>query len=291
MGQGGAGGPGSTNTFGTPEGLGTAPMTSDQPGAGTAAPTGTRLMPMAPMPSQTATGAGGATAMPTNTVSMGGTGGLTGVSGLDGGVPMGGSGGAGPTLTPEEYAASDVVVYYVVSNTTDMGPIRCTMSVLNQIPSQRLPLTEVTLRYWYDNDGFTTPIFQNHHNGPAAAASGDDADKPVFTVGTDGDFTYVEISMPTGADIPHPDFNYETATEIQFEISGDAYDQTNDWSFNPALTARAPNPRITAYRRGVLIWGEEPDGDEPAERPELPVGGSGGMPAAGGSAGAAMDLP
>jgi hypothetical protein len=222
--------------------------------------------------------------MPTDMVSMGGTGGLAGAGGMGG---AGGSGGSVPTLTPEQIAASDVVVYYTVTNTDDMGSIQCNISVVNRNTAERLPLTEVTLRYWYDNDGFTTPIFQNYYNGPSVAATGADADKPVFTVGTDGDYTYVEISMPSGADIPDPANNYEGATDIQFEIMGDAYDQTNDWSFDPTSGTRALNPHITAYRLGVLLWGIEPDGDEPDVVTPAPAGGSGGAPAPEGGSGGA----
>jgi hypothetical protein len=74
---------------------------------------------------------------------------------------------------------------------------------------------------------------------------------------------------------------------VQFRIQGQngaRFDQSNDYSFVPALQSigsRGPNERITAYVDNVLAWGQEPSG----RCPGTGEGGQGGEGGEGGEIG------
>jgi cellulose 1,4-beta-cellobiosidase len=49
--------------------------------------------------------------------------------------------------------------------------------------------------------------------------------------------------------------------EIQTRINKSdwaVYDETNDWSFDGTKSSFTPWDRVTLYRGGTLIWGQEP---------------------------------
>lgn len=54
------------------------------------------------------------------------------------------------------------------------------------------------------------------------------------------------------------------------------YDETNDYSWNGAITTFTDWRKVTVYQNGVLVWGTEPDGTTPKV---LPDGGTDAAPA------------
>jgi len=99
-----------------------------------------------------------------------------------------------------------------------------------------------------------------------------------------GDESHVEITFTGNTILRGADLN---ANELQLQVTGGAFDQSDDHSYEPAFsTARQPNDRITAYLAGTLVWGCEPSG-VCAEGGTGGAGGGGAGGAAGGGGGPA----
>jgi hypothetical protein len=45
---------------------------------------------------------------------------------------------------------------------------------------------------------------------------------------------------------------------VQHAAGGALYDQTDDYSYAPSQPTFVDWPKITAYVRGMLVWGTEP---------------------------------
>jgi hypothetical protein len=229
-----------------------APGTGPGPSTPTTMPTttSTRLVPMMPTVTPSMTAPPEPTTVPSEEPSTA-TGGAGGMGGAGGAAGSGGSAGAEPAgPTPEQIAASDVVILYAPTSAQDTGNIAFRLKIRNQNAEEPLPLEQLTIRYWYTSGGIAM-VFHNYYSGMLIMG-------PSAMVGTDGENEYVEISFAGGTISSTAEINQ---TETQVQLDG-AYDQTDDWSFDAALMDD-PNGRITAYRDGVLIWGEEPDGDMP----------------------------
>jgi hypothetical protein len=120
-----------------------------------------------------------------------------------------------------------------------------------------VPLSELTLRYWYTADGAKK---QNWWCDWAAVGNGNikagihPLPRPVPLADH-----YLEINFTPAAGSIKPAGD---SGEIQFRLAKDdwsRFDQANDYSFDPSKTAYADWSRITLYRNGVLVWGQEPD--------------------------------
>jgi hypothetical protein len=69
----------------------------------------------------------------------------------------------------------------------------------------------------------------------------------------------LEISFVAAADAG---VTFMETTDFNFAFHKDGYsltfDQSNDYSFNGTFSKLSPNPKITAYLAGELVWGCEP---------------------------------
>jgi cellulose 1,4-beta-cellobiosidase len=133
-----------------------------------------------------------------------------------------------------------------------------TFLVRNDAPS-RLPRGELSLRYYYTNDGATDerPHCDESRAVPEDACVG--VMTSLFGVSPGGPFVngYVELRFPDG-DLAAGAQTGETP--ITIDASGDErYEQASDYSF-AENESFAVNAKVTLYRRGVLIWGTEPPG-------------------------------
>ncbi|TDX02098.1 cellulose binding domain-containing protein [Dinghuibacter silviterrae] len=105
--------------------------------------------------------------------------------------------------------------------------------------------SDVRVRYWFTEDG-TVPL--NYWIDYA-------------TIGVTGQFspagTYFELAPDTGTFYP-----LSNTGNIQYRIAKSdwsVFNETNDWSWQPAVPTFGVNNHITVYYKGQLVYGVEPD--------------------------------
>ncbi len=192
---------------------------------------------------------------------MGGMGGSASGSGGSGGAPLGDAGGAGggaaepqPGIPQELIDLTDMEVYYQASDSG--GTIVFKFAIVNNTLQNSPLMNEISARYWYTSDG--QDYMATIDSAGTAVATAADA------YGTTADGReYVEFTFTGTMAWPLTTANNVNRNEIQIRISPDfssaeQYDQTNDYSFDATHQWGQPYDRITVYRRGALVWGEEP---------------------------------
>jgi hypothetical protein len=120
-----------------------------------------------------------------------------------------------------------------------------------------VPLTELTIRYWYTLDVSERPqsFFCDYALVGCANVSGKFVKLPAARSGADH---YLEVAFTAGAG------NCVAAAqtgEIQVRFNITDYTPMNeagDYSFDPTKTGFADWGRVTLYQNGVLVWGTEP---------------------------------
>ncbi|WP_231594435.1 cellulose binding domain-containing protein [Paenibacillus algorifonticola] len=119
-----------------------------------------------------------------------------------------------------------------------------------------VPLHELTIRYWYSADGTQPQTFDcDYATVGCSNLSGSIATSGKTSANAD---SYLEISFGTGTgNVTAGGHTGEMQTRIH-KNDWSNYMETNDYSYNAANTAFADASRVTLYRSGVLVWGEEP---------------------------------
>jgi hypothetical protein len=176
------------------------------------------------------------------------TGGENGV-GATGGTPAGagapGAGGAstdggtGNTAVP---SAGLRLMFLTHDSAETVGQLSIQLRIM---ADEEVPLSEVTIRYWYTPDGATNQVLDV-----------DAADMGTSNVTATFQTDHVEIGF-LGGTVPAGG-----QQELQVRIHSAAYDSrytlTNDWSYSPDADAYIDWDRITIYRNGQLVFGVEP---------------------------------
>jgi hypothetical protein len=238
-GIGGAGGVGGTGASGS-GGTGGASATGGTGGSGTGG---------------SGTGGSGTGGSATGGTGGSGTGG-SGTGGTGGGGACGGnvngSGGAAPTSGGLEvhYRRND-------TNSTD-DQLRFSLDVVNG-GTDPVPLSEVTVRYWYTKDSGASAQTSNIDY---AYIGGGNITRTFNAVGpvTGADF-YVELSFTACAGTLA---GGARTGDIQLRLNKDdysAYSEADDYSYVDSAVQsepRIPNDHITVYRDSTLVWGTEP---------------------------------
>jgi Cellulose binding domain len=131
-----------------------------------------------------------------------------------------------------------------------------------------VPLSELTVRYWYTIDAGSTTQAANCDYATRACAQLNYGATSFVTVNpakTNAD-RYFEFGFKTGAGSLAAGGNASTDTspsttgEIQLRINKSDfsnYTQTNDYSYN-GVTGYTATTKVTVYRNGTLIYGTEP---------------------------------
>jgi endoglucanase len=165
-------------------------------------------------------------------------------------------------------------VWYLCSETgTSTNTIRGSLDIrYTTLGSESIPLDEITMRYWYTNEG-SDAISQQFNCFYAQIGSGNVSgafyavDPPV-----QGADMYMEIIFDSGAGILSPG---EQTGEIQFSVNNNdwsSYDQSDDYSFDGSASSYTKMEFITLYRNSVLIWGSEPgEVSTPTQTPTEPT--------------------
>ncbi|PNG18995.1 cellulose binding domain-containing protein [Streptomyces cahuitamycinicus] len=126
-----------------------------------------------------------------------------------------------------------------------------------------LPLSDVTLRYWFTADGSASYAFNcvNAVFGCSNVAGRIVAmDKP-----TDTADHYLEVRFTTAAGDLKPGANSKGIDLQLFRTDHEKLKQSDDRSFDAEMTSYKEAENVTAYKRGVLAWGVEPDGTKASD--------------------------
>ena len=123
-------------------------------------------------------------------------------------------------------------------------------------------LSDVTLRYYYSADGDSA--YGSNCVQPSLGCSGITqktrrADGPSSP---DADH-YLQIGFTAAARGLAPGSTSEGIGLQLYRVDHRTLNQANDRSYNAEDTTYTPSKRVTAYVRGALVWGQEPDGSTP----------------------------
>jgi len=157
-----------------------------------------------------------------------------------------GAGGAPPVGLRIQYKAADVLA--------TNGEIKPHFNIVNGTTTS-VPLAELTIRYYYsiEPNGSQTEVFHCDY-ALVGCSKVNGTFVPTTGAGTDH---YMEVAF-TGTDMLAPG---QQSGEVQTRYNKSdygAYDETNDYSFDPTKTALTDWDRVTLYQNGTLVWGVEP---------------------------------
>ncbi|WP_460327034.1 cellulase family glycosylhydrolase [Paenibacillus sp. YSY-4.3] len=154
--------------------------------------------------------------------------------------------------TPQTGATTgDLEVHYRAGNTNPSDNQAAPhFNIVNKGQSS-VALSGITLRYWYTPETGKTPVFNCDY-----AAVGCANVNGKFATAGDGR-AYVEISFEPGAGSISAG---QQSGDIQLRFHYTDWSNMNesdDYSFNPNQTAYKAYDKVTLYRNGTLIWGNE----------------------------------
>jgi len=130
--------------------------------------------------------------------------------------------------------------------------IRPILTIVNSGATAVL-LAELEVRYWYtlESSGaetltcyYPTSVCGNLV-GTFQSESRQEADR------------VLRLSFRSGAGSIEPDGSVSVAVAFRY-TDNSAYDESNDYSYEPQATAAVDTSRVTLYRNGLLVWGVEP---------------------------------
>ena len=158
---------------------------------------------------------------------------------------------AGTTPPP-----SSISVQYETSVTTaTTQSFQPMLNVVNNGTSA-VPLSSVTIRYWFTSDGGSSTFATNCWYAAVGCANvTQSVSSATATTGADH---YVQVGFTTAAGSLAPGASTGQVQSAVNKSDWSNFTQTNDYSFNAADTAWTANTNVTVYVNGTLVWGTEP---------------------------------
>jgi hypothetical protein len=209
-----------------------------------------------------ASGRGGSS----TTSGVGGAGGSGGATGT-GGSATGGAGGTGGGLqdasfdvpTPIDAGTCTTcklrVQYRVGDTSATNNELKPQFNIVN-VGTTSIPLRELVIRYWYTIDGDRS---QTYFCDYAMIGSGNVTGKFVkLTMPEQGADSYLEVGFGAGAGTLSSGGSTGEIHNRIHKADFTNYNETDDYSFDPARTTFADWMRVTLYHNGGLVWGIDP---------------------------------
>lgn len=153
-------------------------------------------------------------------------------------------------------AGSGLVLEYANYNSSPNSPlIQPAFEILNT-GTTSIPLSSLTIRYWYTSDGNKTQQFVCDY---ALVGCGNVTGTfNTLTPATSTADSYLQISLGSGSGGLAAGSN-SGVIQTRFNNSDwGSYNQTNDFSWNASVTHLQPYGNADLYENGQLVWGAEP---------------------------------
>ncbi|WP_238431749.1 cellulose binding domain-containing protein [Streptomyces cavernae] len=174
---------------------------------------------------------------------------------------IGAVGAGGTALYPVWRAANpdpaELTIRYRTQTSAKATVAKPALEIFNET-KKALPLSDVSLRYYFTADGAGSYAFNcvqaeiGCSNIAGTVVAMDDA--------TDTADHYLEIRFTDDAGTLKPSANSRGIDLQLFRTDHKEMKQSNDRSFDGEMTSFKQSKKVTAYKRGLLAWGEEPDG-------------------------------
>jgi endoglucanase len=166
-------------------------------------------------------------------------------------------------------AASGLVLEYADANTTaTTNQISPHFEIINNT-SASVSLSQLTIRYWYTEDGTQSQNFYCDY--AVAGCANVTGSFTTMSSPTSTADTYLQVGFTSAAGSIPIDGN---SGDIQVRIAKSDwsnYNQANDYSWSATQTSYAPWNQVTLYLNGQLVAGTEPTGaTAPAPTPTSP---------------------
>ena len=164
--------------------------------------------------------------------------------------------GAGVSIATMMQATPTLRLQYRVAdpNSPNDNQIKPHFNIVNG-GTTAVPLSELTIRYWYTNDGSQPQVFDcDFASRGCSNISASFVTIPAVT----GANTYLQLSFGAGAGSLAAG---QQSGEIQARLHSQNwsnYTEGDDYSYDATKTSFADWTRVTLYRNGALVWGTEP---------------------------------
>ena len=117
-----------------------------------------------------------------------------------------------------------------------------------------IPYGEVTVRYWFTSEGNAPPTNLALYYAQLGAVS---MNYVALSQPRQGAYGYIEYSFPGGGSLDGNGNSGPIENGIQ-KTDGSNFNESDDYSYQANYQDYVPNMHITAYRNGVIFYGQEP---------------------------------
>lgn len=156
------------------------------------------------------------------------------------------------TAAPPASVSAQYETSVTTATTQSFQPM---LNVVNNGTSA-VPLSSVTVRYWFTSDGGSGTFATNCWYAVPGCANV--TQSVVAVPAVTGADHYLQVGFTAAAGSLAPGASTGQIQNAVNKSDWSNFTQTNDYSFNAADTAWTANTNVTVYVNGALVWGTEP---------------------------------